>query len=235
MIELPFIFVSGLLGASHCIGMCGPFAIAIGASCSSPRDALTRQCLYGVGRVFTYSGLGAMAGYLGLRFDQAGTRFVNGTALLACTAGVFLVYQGLATAGVIRRRAAQGETICAAAPLLRNFLTSRRRADVFVAGLFTGFLPCGLLYGMLALAAGTGSVSAGLTVMGVFGLGTMPLMTLTGFGGSLLQITTRQKLLKLAAWSVVIAGLMTFGRGVYQLNATSVSSASAACPMCSQR
>ena len=160
------------------------------------------------------------------------TCFVNATALLACVAGGFLVYQGLAAAGVMKRRARGGETVCAAAPLFRNFLTSRRRTDVFMAGLFTGFLPCGLLYGMLALAAGTGSVGHGLIVMGVFGLGTLPLMTLTGLSGSLLRVTTRQRLLKLAAWSVVIAGVMTFARGIHQLGADSVTSAAAACPMC---
>ncbi len=232
MIELPFIFASGLLGASHCIGMCGPFALVIGATSPSPRDSLMRQALYGAGRVCTYCGLGAAAGYLGFRFDRAGAGFVNASALLACVAGGFLVYQGLATTGVIPRRAKKGETVCAAAPLFRTLLTSRRRTDVFAAGLFTGFLPCGLLYGMLALAAGTGSVGRGLLVMGVFGLGTMPLMTLTGVSGTLLRVAARQRLLHLAAWSVVIAGALTLGRGIHQLGANSVSSAAAACPMC---
>jgi hypothetical protein len=234
MMELPFIFASGLLGASHCIGMCGPFAIVIGAAAPSARASLVRQVLYGCGRVFTYCGLGAAAGYAGLQFDKAGAQWVNATAILACAAGLFLVVQGLATAGVIKRRGRQGETVCTLAPLLRDFLASHRRRDVFLAGMFTGFLPCGLLYGMLALAAATGNVGRGLLVMGVFGLGTMPLMTLTGLSGILLRVTARQRLLRLAAWSVVLAGFITLGRGLVQLGAGSVSSAAASCPMCAQ-
>ncbi len=234
MIELPFIFFSGLLGASHCIGMCGPFALVIGAASDSTKENVLRQILYGFGRIFTYCFLGATAGFVGQRFTTLGGPLVNASAVLAVVAGTFLIYQGLATAGVIRRRIGfkGSETGCTAAPIFRTFLTSRRRGHMFLAGLVTGFLPCGLLYGMLALAAGTGSLVSGLSVMSVFGLGTLPLMTATGVGGSLVSLAARKKLLAVAAWSVVMAGVITVGRGVNQWGATSVAEAAAACPMC---
>ena len=35
MIELPFVFLAGLLGSAHCVGMCGGFVLMIGAATSA--------------------------------------------------------------------------------------------------------------------------------------------------------------------------------------------------------
>ena len=43
MIELPMIFMAGILGTAHCLGMCGPFALAIGGTANRWTAALFRQ------------------------------------------------------------------------------------------------------------------------------------------------------------------------------------------------
>ena len=50
-----------------------------------------------------------------------------------------------------------------------------------------GFLPCGLIYGALGAAAGTGSMPQGALGMAAFSLGTMPALVAVGWGGVLLR------------------------------------------------
>jgi hypothetical protein len=96
---------------------------------------------------------------------------------------------------------------------------------------FTGFIPCGLVYAFLALAAATADVVRAWLVMVTFGAGTVPLMVLAGCGGTLISIATRARVLKVAAWCVVIAGIISLGRGVSQLNWLAGDGQSL-CPFC---
>ncbi len=65
-----------------------------------------------------------------------------------------------------------------------------------------------LVYGLLALAASSGDLLLGGTMMICFGVGTAPVMILTGCGGSLLNLTARKHLDRVAAWCVVLTGLI---------------------------
>jgi sulfite exporter TauE/SafE len=119
---------------------------------------------------------------------------------------------------------------CLAGGLVGTYLRSPGVGNVFLAGVFTGFLPCGLVYGFLALACSTASLAAGAATMAAFGLGTVPLMVLTGAGTSLVSVVTRVRLLRLAAWCVLLAGVISLARGAVALAAE--PSAPAACPLC---
>ncbi len=82
----------------------------------------------------------------------------------------------------------------------------------------TGLLPCGLVYGFLALACSTASLPRGAATMAAFGLGTVPLMVLTGTGASLVSMVTRRRLLRFAAWCVVLTGIVSLARGTMALD-----------------
>lgn len=231
MIELPLIFVAGILGTAHCLGMCGPFAVTLGAAASSWSVAIGRQLAYSAGRVFTYGFLGAAAGFCGSRLVHAWPTIINIPAMLAIVAGILLVYQGLLATGWLRKRGVnKGVTPCLAGGLLGHFLRQRGAAGVFLAGVFTGLLPCGLLYGMLALAMSTHSVWWGGATLVVFGLGTMPAMMLAGMSGRLMGLATRQRLYAAAAWCLVLTGMFSIARGVSFLSLDNMPSAG--CPMC---
>lgn len=234
MIELPLIFVAGFLGSSHCVGMCGPFALLLGTTKASWTAGLIRQLIYSAGRVFTYSVLGGVAGFCGLRFARATPQLVNVPAAMSLLAGCFLVYQGLATAGVVRfGKPKNASGPCLAGGLLANFLKSPARADVFLAGLFTGFLPCGLVYGFVGIAASTRDILLGTLTMTAFGLGTIPIMVATGAGGALLTLTARRQLLRVAAWCIVLAGAVSILRGVSFIGLeTAGRTATESCPLC---
>ena len=232
MIELPLVLVAGLLGSSHCIGMCGPFALTIGGTAPSLSVNLARQMLYSAGRIFTYSVLGAGVGFGGWRLTQVVPAIVNLPAILAIVAGALLVWQGLDAAGVLRfrKKITAAKQPCLGGTFLSGLLTGRHWLDVFLAGLFTGLLPCGLVYAMLTLASSTGNVGLGMATMVAFGIGTMPIMIATGCGGSLLSLATRRKLFTVAAWCVVVTGVVSIGRGVLFLNLPWFTGSG--CPMC---
>lgn len=232
MTALPLIFIAGVLGSSHCIGMCGPFALAIGTDATSLKTNLARQLLYTLGRVFTYSVLGAVAGFGGLYLQRTVPALVNMAAILAVVAGMFLLYQGLLAARVIRRNTPNATGFpCLAGDFFGSFLKSPSLANVFLAGLFTGMLPCGLVYGFVALAASSGDMFMGALLMAVFGTGTAPIMILTGCGGSLLSLAARKQLFRVAAWCVVLTGLVSIARGIGFVEIPGWTVA-AGCPMC---
>ena len=87
MIELPFIFLGGLLGSAHCVGMCGGFALTIGLGAPGFASNLARQLAYTLGRVLTYSFFGVVAGYAGLWLSHKAGTLVNVQAVLSMLAG----------------------------------------------------------------------------------------------------------------------------------------------------
>jgi sulfite exporter TauE/SafE len=230
MLEWPLIFGSGLLGSAHCLGMCGPFALALGAAAPSSRANLRRQAWYSAGRIFTYAVLGAAAAFLGNWLTGNLPGWTNVPAVLALVAGGFLIVQGLWATGVLPKRGVSGTAACPGAAAFKALLGGRSTSDVFLAGLFTGLLPCGLLYGMLALAGSTGDVPRGLATMVVFGLGTVPAMVAAGVGGSLLGTAARKRIHALAAWCLVLTGVVSIARGAGAVSFT--AEPPAGCPFC---
>jgi len=232
VIELGLIFVGGLLGSSHCIGMCGGFALSIGSGAKRLTANLNRQLAYSAGRITTYSFGGAVAGFAGLRLTHGPRSFVNFQAGLSIAAGALLVVQGLYAAGVLPRRRVKGTAgACLSRTLFASFLTAPGLTNTFLAGLMTGFLPCGLVYAYLTLAVSSGHVASGMAMMAAFGLGTVPVMVATGCGGSLLNLAARRYLFNVAAWCVVLTGVVSLARGFGFVNLP-VAAAAAGCPFC---
>jgi sulfite exporter TauE/SafE len=233
MIEWPLIFLGGFLGASHCVGMCGAFALSIGMGAVTVGGNLQRQALYTLGRTFTYAFGGAAAGAAGMKLQQLSNAAFSVQTILGIVAGVLLVGQGLCSAGYIPRRSRRraAAAYCPATGLFASFLTAPGAWNVFFAGVLTGFLPCGLVYAYLVLAAGTGNLWQGMAIMALFGAGTAPLMVVTGLGSALLSVTARTRLLRLAACCVVVTGLITVGRGVGWVR-PAIAGGAPACPLC---
>jgi sulfite exporter TauE/SafE len=234
MMDGLLIFLGGLLGSGHCVGMCGGFALALGSARPGLLSNLRRQLLYGLGRVFTYTAGGAAAGYAGWRLTASLRSLVNVQAWLCLAAGVLLVLQGLEAAGWFpRRRAWAGQRPCLGPAFFAALLGSTRARSVFLGGLVNGLLPCGLVYAYLALAGSSGDLVRGAATMACFGLGTVPLLVLVGGGGSLLGVAFRRRILLAAAWCVVLTGVLTVGRGVSFLRVAGQPE-EPACPLCQE-
>lgn len=231
MIEWPLLVVSGMLGSAHCLGMCGPFALAIGSAAPAWQVNLRRQLIYSGGRIFTYAVLGVAAAFVGMKATRSLAGWGNVSAVLAILAGMLLILQGLWSAGVVPKRGV-GAGACPGAGMFRALLGGKGSLDVFLAGLFTGLLPCGLLYGMLALAASTSDLVRGLVTMVAFGAGTVPAMVMAGVGGSLLGVAARRRINTIAAWCLVLTGAISIARGSTNLSFS--GEAAATCPFCAE-
>lgn len=236
MIELPLIFVGGLLGSAHCIGMCGPLALSLSAHTPEGTSLFSRQLLFSLGRVFTYSFCGAAAGFGGTLLTTGSRGFILSQAWLAILAGIALVLMGLITVGWFPtplKKVFSGLP-CGAATWLKTFLAAGGITGPLLAGVFTGFIPCGLVYAFLLKASSAGGVWQGWATMVAFGLGTFPVMIAVGYGGKLFSVAGRARVFQIAAWCIVITGAISIARGVSQVNSQSLES-TAPCPLCAEK
>ncbi len=189
---MPMLAVAGLLGGiTHCAGMCGPFVLAqTGGPVTGLSEGrrLVRAFLlpYHLGRFTTYVGLGALAGgSVGLIVSSSGWRWLPST-ILVLAALAFLVY---GADGILRRFGLRipnfnnpftGLIVRTAAP----FLAQPKGWHGYLLGVALGFLPCGLLWGALGVAAGSNSPLVGAANMAAFTIGTMPSLIAVGYVGS---------------------------------------------------
>ncbi|MFO1021848.1 MAG: sulfite exporter TauE/SafE family protein [Planctomycetales bacterium] len=228
------ILLGGLLGSTHCLGMCGPFAAMIGLHAGSPRKNLQAQLLYSLGRLMSYATLGAVAGFAGRYLIRTMPQITYIPAILCLLAGALLVREGILASGILPRRVAGRSTVgCLLKPFFSTILKTPGLRNTFAAGVLTGLMPCGLVYAFVSLAGSSGDLVQGMLIMVLFGLGTVPLMVITGCGISAVSFQMREKLWKVAAWSVVITGLLTIGRGGAFLWASTAPQD--ACPFCAGR
>lgn len=224
------LFLVGLLGGGHCIGMCGGIvgALALGAGGKSPAlagaplsfvaapaapavPALRLHLAYNTGRIASYTAAGAIAGALGgLSLFLAGQLPLR--LVLATLADLMLVLLGVyltGSTGVLSLVERVGQSLWRRlSPLTRRFLPVRGVAQAFPLGLLWGWLPCGLVYSALVTALGAGSAGQGALCMLAFGLGTLPNLLLAG----LLAARLRQWLTRRPVR--VVAGIVVAGFGV---------------------
>jgi len=183
-------FGAGLLGSAHCLGMCGGISglFAVGATVTSMKTQLPLAIAYNVGRVLSYAFLGVAVAALG----GAAVGMVPSLAgPVRLASGLLIIVIGLQVA-FNWRLLAPVEKVGAAiwnrlAPNAKGLIPATNIASAVGLGLIWGWLPCGLVYGALLLAATTADPVGGGLVMVAFGLGTMPAMIATGLSASKLS------------------------------------------------
>ena len=211
-LDLSVVFVIGLLGSAHCVGMCGGFVALLGHT-GSPGRARHRQTAYFAGKTATYAAMGALAGIAGGALGIALSSFQG---VLSVALGLGLVAVGLGLCGVLSRLPGAGRVSARAAayfgPAIRRLVQRETPAALFGLGALNGLLPCGLVYGMLAKAATTGSAVGGALTLAVFGLGTVPALALVGSVGALVPPARRRWLQRAGGVLVVALGVLTIAR-----------------------
>jgi sulfite exporter TauE/SafE len=167
-------FLLGLMGASHCMVMCG--GIAAAASSASPsKHNLFFLLLFNLGRISSYSIAGLIVSLLGLWLADS---YQVAQQVLRSFAGVLLILMGfyvarwwmlltrLETAGQLLWRYIQ--------PFTRSLIPIKTKPQALALGLLWGWLPCGLIYSTLTWVAANGQPVMGALTMFCFGLGTLP-------------------------------------------------------------
>ena len=212
-------FTTALLGSGHCLGMCGPLVAALSLSKPLARGGRGPgwffHLLYSVGRLLTYSGLGALVGWFGsaLAYTQ---NLAWLTAVALIFSDLFIIAVGLGTAGAFARLNVMRLEFPTPAVLLTRLVNALGvlppAARALPIGLLLGFLPCGFLYAMLIAAGQSADPLSGAITMLAFGLGTVPALLLFGATTAWLTGKTRGRMLKAAGLMVVLIGLVNLYR-----------------------
>jgi sulfite exporter TauE/SafE len=225
VLSLAAAFATGIAGSGHCVGMCGGMAAAYGgkarrdagASTNPAARAFRQVALHHAGRLGGYAVLGAVAGAAGHLLLGA-FDLLRLAAVLRLATGCLIVVMGLRLLvglrgfGFLERAGARVWRLLA--PAARRFAAGTGAWSALATGLLWGWLPCGLVYSMLALAAATTSPGAGSATLLAFGLGTLPAMMTSGllasqlsrmFGGARARPFAGLALVACGAWTVMAA------------------------------
>lgn len=207
------VLAASLLGSLHCAGMCGAFMLfAVGAGdATAPARRRTLHVAYHAGRLVTYALLGAVAGAVGAALDFGGS-FVGLQRVAAAAAGALMIGFGVVT---LLRLAGIRSRIEPFPRAFRRVVEHAQRralalppfARALAIGLLTTLLPCGWLYAFAFTAAGTGHPALGALTMGVFWVGTLPVLIAVGVGAQALAGPLRRRLPVLTSLVLVVVGL----------------------------
>ncbi len=219
-------FVTGLLGSTHCLGMCGGLSglFAAGASVATLKTQLPLALAYNSGRVLSYAFLGAAVALIG---GGAVTLAPQLAGVVRIASGVLIVLIGLQVA-FQWRLLSQVEKIGASiwsriAPRAKRLLPVNTLPKAMGLGLLWGWLPCGLVYSALLLAATSADAAGGATTMVAFGLGTMPAMIMSGLSASKLSAFMSRNRIG-AGLLIVLLGIATLAMPLMSMNGGSPGS-----------
>lgn len=204
-------FIMGGLGSLHCVGMCGPLALSLPAVGNTHLAKFNGTFLYNIGRVFTYSTLGAGLGALGNSFAilgfQQGLSIVMGVIIIVVL--LFPKKPWVSNSDHFTQRVFSNLR----SPLSRLFRQQNYKS-MFYIGLLNGLLPCGLVYMAAAGAIATGSVIKGSLFMAAFGFGTFPLMWSLSFFGNFINLQARTKIRKAYPYLMFLMACLLIVRGL---------------------
>ncbi len=173
-------FMGGLAGGfTHCLGMCGPLVSSETISCQSGCKSACSQkaqrrvdmvrvsgLSYHLGRATTYGALGFFAALFSRQLSALAIwPFLSSAMLFG--AGLLFLLSALSN--------------CKHA----NFFKPSGKIAYF-RGVLLGFIPCGLLYAALMMAATLIDPLSGMLAMWMFVLGTIPALLIASMGAEFL-------------------------------------------------
>ena len=227
MLETSYIaaFLVGFLGGVHCVGMCGgimgaltlgiqPLGMQSNDKISSSANLFPYLLSYNLARITSYTIAGLIFGGLGAWLTDL-VLFNQAQMFLKILAGIFLIILGLYLAnwwrGLSYVEQLGSRVWRYIEPFAKRFIPIKNIRQAFGAGLFWGWLPCGLVYSVLIWSLSSGSAIKGGLLMLSFGLGTLPTLIAVGlFAASFKQFMQLQAVR-------VIAGLLVVSFGIYQI------------------
>lgn len=182
-------FLFGIAGSFHCVGMCGPIAMALPFNGSSGWRYYAGRLLYNGGRIVTYAALGALAGAFGKSLQMAGLQ-----QTVSIVSGVLILLL-LVLPATMKGKAAgvlgTDKLMIWVRHKLGYFFQKNSMGSLFMVGLLNGLLPCGFVYIALAGAISVQGIGGAMLYMALFGLGTFPLMFLVSLSGKLISLKVR--------------------------------------------
>ncbi len=207
-------FLLGLFSTVHCIAMCGSVIGALTLSLpveirESQRKMLPYVFNYNLGRILSYGIAGMIVGFISSPIAD-----FNGHTVLRYLSIIVMSAMGLYLAGWFPKFAhleRMGAPIWRyLQPIGQKLLPVRKRSHAFFLGAVWGWLPCGLVYAALAMAATVGDPIKAALVMLFFGLGTLPSVMSAGlFTGILSSLAKAKHMRQFAGVLIIIMAFAT--------------------------
>ncbi len=208
--ELWTAIVLGFMGSFHCVGMCGPIAMAIPRSSSSFITLSFNAIVYNSGRILTYSLFGLLFGLIGKQITISG---FQGWLSIALGAGILV--------GVFFNKFAKKPAIQLFAPFTSGItkaygilIRKESKSGLFGLGFLNGLLPCAFVYSGLAAAVLTVDVAHSMAYMALFGLGTFPAMYFMYLSPRILSKDVRGMIKDWIPYFAFTLGLLLVVRGL---------------------
>ncbi|MDR2244424.1 MAG: sulfite exporter TauE/SafE family protein [Burkholderiales bacterium] len=181
------LFLMGLVGSGgHCVFMCSPIVAALSLNSASRRWLLVIG--YNLGRIITYTLMGALFGALGLWLAQRVGALFQVQLLLTVIAAVFMLLIAIHISGLYTALAPLerlgGHLWQKIQPLASRLLPIKHFPGALALGGLWGFIPCGMVYAALAASLAGGGALEGGALMLAFGLGTLPVLAAIGIAAS---------------------------------------------------
>ena len=205
-------FVIGLLGSLHCIGMCGPIALALPTGQFKSVKFFTGRILYNFGRVITYSVFGLIFGIIGKNLAIIGLQrwvsVISGVLII-----IIVLLPGKTKTDFITKLPF-GKVTQKIKNAFGKLFRNGSLPSMLLIGIVNGLLPCGFVYVGVAGAIAAGDVLSGVLYMALFGIGTIPVMFITSVAGNFISLGVRQKLTKIIPALAIVLAVIFILRGL---------------------
>jgi sulfite exporter TauE/SafE len=201
-------FILGVASSFHCIGMCGPIAMALPLNRRTKGTQLIGLLSNNLGRITTYAIIGLVIGSIG--FSLQLYQFLQGLSIVV---GVLMI--------VVAWRKQLLRKIEFQAGFLQKWivgnmgklLASNSPFKLFILGNLNGLLPCGMIFIAISTALLAENAVGSAAVMASFGLGTLPGMLLVGFFSQQISGPFRANMSRAFPYIMTAVGALVMLRG----------------------
>ncbi len=204
--------IFGLISSLHCVGMCGPIAMMLPVDRTNEAKRAVQILTYHFGKLSAYSVLGLIFGLLGKSFYAAGWQ-----QQMSIILGVLMIMVSIVPERVVAQYNFSKpiyKIISNVKSHLGQQFKRKSYSSLFIIGLLNGFLPCGMVYVAIFGAIAMQSVSLGVVYMLLFGIGTIPMLTLVVYLSHVLSFSSRNNLQKMIPIVAVVIGMLFIIRGL---------------------
>lgn len=205
-------FSLGFAGSLHCVGMCGPLALALPVYHLTAFKKFVSLLLYQIGRIVTYATLGLLFGLLGRRFYIAGLQ-----QWLSISLGIIILLSAILY--FFRKRTLHFNFLNGFYLMIQKIIgnllrTGKGTASFFLMGMANGLLPCGMVYIAIAGALSTIDVTQSVVFMSLFGIGTLPAMMVISYFGKTIPLSMRLSIRKTIPFFIAVMAVLLILRGL---------------------
>ncbi|MFY7957547.1 MAG: sulfite exporter TauE/SafE family protein [Flavobacterium macrobrachii] len=202
----------GLISSLHCIGMCGPIAMMIPVDHKNPTKKALQILTYHLGRLTAYALLGLAFGLLGKGLFIAGFQ-----QNISIAVGVLMIIIAIVPEKVFARYNFSKpiyKVISSIKSSLGNQFKRKTFDALFSIGFLNGLLPCGLVYAALFGAIAMQNEVLGVAYMLLYGIGTIPLMSVVVYASGFMSVPLRSKLQRIIPIITIGIGILFILRGL---------------------